>query len=140
MKILLVDDVDALRSLLRALLTMEPGYEVVGEASDGAAGIRAAKALRPDVVVMDLEMPGMGGLEATRQIVLEVPGADVVVYTSDDTPETGRDLAQAGAVARVTKGEVGRLIDVIGALRRPRPVPAARPGGTPIISIMSPYA
>ena len=116
MKILLVDDVDSLRAMLRAVLAAEPGYEIVGEASDGASGVLAAKHLKPDVVVMDLNMPVMGGLEATRQIVLEVPGTDVVVFTSNDGPETQRELAEAGAAAHISKGEIVRLVDVIGSL------------------------
>ena len=116
MKILLVDDVDSLRVMLRAVLAAEPGYEIIGEAADGASGVAAAKALRPDVVVMDLNMPVMGGLEATRQIVQEVPGTDVVVFTSNDGEATRRELAAAGAAAHISKGEIVRLVDVIEGL------------------------
>jgi DNA-binding NarL/FixJ family response regulator len=119
-KILLVDDVDSLREMLKALLACEPGYEIVGEATDGAAGVRAAKDLRPDVVVMDLNMPVMDGIEATRRIVAEVPGTDVVVFTSLDGPDTTRALSEAGAAAHVSKGEPIDLVGVLEGLTGPR--------------------
>ncbi|HEU4454239.1 MAG TPA: response regulator transcription factor, partial [Longimicrobium sp.] len=67
-RILLVDDHAVLRAGLRALLEAEPGFLVVGEAATGEEGVMKAQQLRPHVVVMDLSMPGMGGLEAVRQI------------------------------------------------------------------------
>src|SRR5688572_2944875 len=81
-RVLLVDDHAILRSGLSALLELEPDIQVVGEAATGEEGIDRVKLVRPDVVVMDIDMPGMGGLETTRQIVAADPKARVLVLTS----------------------------------------------------------
>src|SRR3954451_19480118 len=82
-RVLLVDDHDLFRTGLRNLLE-EQGVQVVGEAGTGAEAIRHVRELAPDVVVMDLNMPGMGGVEATRQITSIAPLTRVVVLTISD--------------------------------------------------------
>lgn len=100
-RVLLVDDHGAIREGLRIMLESH-GVDVVGEAADGAVAVRNARALRPDVVLMDLRMPGMDGVEATRQIVADGCG-DVLVLTSFDEQELVAGALTAGAVGFLLK-------------------------------------
>ena len=84
-KVLVVDDHAIVRMGMVALLNAQPNLEVVGEAKNGELGVKAANKLRPDVVVMDILMPVMDGVEATRQIVASRPGAKVLVLTTSTT-------------------------------------------------------
>ena len=117
MRVLIVDDVAAVREALRLLLSDEPGLEVVGEAADGEEALRQAAALRPDLVVIDLDMPHMGGLPAIRAMrELQPPPPHIVamcVYGADDSLRT-RALA-AGVDSCVEKG--ANLADVVAVLR-----------------------
>jgi len=97
-RILLVDDHAVLRKGMRALLEREPGLEVAGEAEDGEQAVHAADRLRPDVILMDLEMKGMGGMEATRQITAARPETRVVVLTSHTAEEDVFPALKAGAI------------------------------------------
>ncbi len=112
-RVVLVDDHAELRLHLRALL-QSSGILVVAEAGEGAAGLEAVRATRPDVVVTDVRMPGMDGLEATKRLRADHPNLPVVVYTGDDS-RTVRTLAvRAGAVAVLCKGEpAGLLVDAV---------------------------
>jgi DNA-binding NarL/FixJ family response regulator len=103
-KILIVDDIAAVRQELRQLLPLLGDVEVAGEAADGQAAIDQAQALQPDVVLMDLEMPGLGGCEATRQIKARRPACRVVVLTVHGGPAEQQKASQAGADAFVVKG------------------------------------
>ena len=95
--VLIVDDQELVRTGLRMILTGERDLEVVGEAADGDAAIREARLLRPDVVLMDIQMPGTDGISATRQIVRDVPGARVVMLTTFDRSQLVYDALVAGA-------------------------------------------
>ena len=79
MRILIVDDHDLVRRQVRSLLSDYPNFEVCGEAADGLDAIEKAKSLRPDLVLMDISMPRMNGLEATKVIRRELPSVDVIV-------------------------------------------------------------
>jgi DNA-binding NarL/FixJ family response regulator len=103
-RVLIVDDTASVRASLRLLLE-DMGLDVVGEAGDGAAGVLAARALRPDVVLMDWRMPGVGGLEATRRIVRLGLGVQVVMVSAFATSGCAEQARDAGAVALVAKGE-----------------------------------
>ena len=97
-RVLLVDDQELVRSGFRAILSAYPGIEVVGEASDGAAAHELAGRLRPDVVCMDVQMPDMDGLEATRRITGDTAvDAAVVVVTTFDRDDYLFDALAAGA-------------------------------------------
>lgn len=114
-RVLLADDHDVIRSGLAALLATEPDLEVVAEAADGQACVRNARALRPDVVVMDIRMPRMDGIAATRAIVQEGL-AQVLVLTT-----FGLDEYVSGAIAAGASGFVLKSIDGPGlatAIRR----------------------
>ena len=98
-RVILVDDQALVRTGFRMILEDEPGIEVVGEAADGKAGVEAAVRLRPDVVVMDIRMPVLDGIEATRQIVRDgaAPDARVLILTTFDADENVVDALRAGA-------------------------------------------
>jgi DNA-binding NarL/FixJ family response regulator len=101
-RVLLVDDHDLFRTGLRNLLE-EQGLDIVGEASDGAQAVRMTRELAPDVVVMDLNMPGISGVDATRQITAEAPLTRVVVLTISDQDGDVMDAILAGACGYLLK-------------------------------------
>ncbi|MBD7998485.1 response regulator transcription factor [Oerskovia gallyi] len=96
-KVLLVDDQALVRMGFRLLLESADGIEVVGEAADGGTAIDQVRALRPDVVVMDVRMPGVNGIDATRDIVAEHPAVRVLVLTTFDLDEYAFAALRAGA-------------------------------------------
>jgi DNA-binding NarL/FixJ family response regulator len=98
-RVILVDDQALVRTGFRMILEDEPGIEVVGEAADGKAGIDAAERLHPDVVVMDIRMPILDGIEATRRIVRDgaAPSARVLILTTFDADENVVEALRAGA-------------------------------------------
>ncbi|MGZ5309533.1 MAG: response regulator [Solirubrobacterales bacterium] len=102
-KIVLVDDHAVVRSALRALLEKETDFEVLAEASDGGEAVRFAMGHRPDVVVLDLNMPGVAGLDAIAPIRERCPETQVVVLTMQNQPGYARQALQAGAVGYVLK-------------------------------------
>jgi len=103
-KILLIDDHELVRIGIKRLLQDIQGIKVVGEASTGEEAVKAAKELIPDVALMDVQMPGIGGLEATRKMVRHNPDIKVIALTIyGDEPYPSR-LLQAGAVGYITKG------------------------------------
>lgn len=111
-RVLLADDHAAIREVLRALFENH-GIDVVGEAGDGAAAAERAKALRPDVVLMDVRMPGVDGIEATRRIV-EAGAADVLVLTSWELDDVVLGALRAGAAGFLLKTADGpTLIDAV---------------------------
>ncbi len=102
-RVLLVDDHSVVRQGLRMFLAIDPGIEVVGEASDGQSAIEQARRLRPDVVLMDIVMPGMDGVAATYQIRQELPKTEVVALTSLVDDATVLGAVRAGAIGYVLK-------------------------------------
>ncbi len=113
-KVLLADDHMVVRQGLRALLLSETDIEIVGEAETGRQAVKLAKTLRPDVVVMDIAMPRLNGLEATRQISREVPCARVLVLSSYSDDEYVHQLTEAGAAGYLLKQ--GDFSDVVRAI------------------------
>ena len=102
-RVLLADDHAIVRSGVRALLATEPDIEVIAEVGDGAAAVDQANALRPDVVLMDLVMPKLSGIEATRQIAATLPGTRVLVLTSFAADEDVFPAIKAGALGYLLK-------------------------------------
>jgi two-component system response regulator NreC len=118
-RILLVDDHAMLRAGLRALLEAEPGMDVVGEAGTGEEGIAMTERVRPDVVVMDLSMPGIGGLEATRRISQAGQGTRVLVLTMHGEEEHLLPVLEAGGSGYVNKRSADEeLIEAIRTVAR----------------------
>ena len=103
-KVLIVDDMPQVRQELRQLLQLTDGIEVIGEASDGQEAILQAERLHPDVVIMDLEMPILDGLQATRQIKQRKLAGRVVILSVHSEPEDLDRAMQAGADAFIQKG------------------------------------
>jgi len=102
-RILLADDHAVLRAGLRALLAAQGDLEVVGEASEGAEAIRLCQALRPDVVVMDIGMPGVSGIDATARIKRDLPGTKVLILSMHDDRGYLRQVLRVGASGYVLK-------------------------------------
>jgi DNA-binding NarL/FixJ family response regulator len=103
-RILIVDDFEPFRSGLRHFFDSFASLTVVGEAIDGKSAIERASNLVPQVVIMDVKMPGMGGVEATRAIKKALPGTHVISFSSQDDTLTQDAMTAAGASAFVTKG------------------------------------
>lgn len=115
MRILIADDHAVLREGLRLLLDGTEGLEVVGEAADGEEALRQAEELRPDIVLLDLAMPRMGGLEAARRLREILPGAKVVILTVHDQEQFVFQALQAGASGYLLK-ESGSA-EILSAMR-----------------------
>jgi DNA-binding NarL/FixJ family response regulator len=114
-RVLLADDHPLVRQGLRAVFDIVDDLEVVGEASDGRAAVRSVLELAPDVVVMDLQMPGLHGIEATRDILARRPGTAVLVLTMFEDDDTVFAAVRAGALGYIVKGADG--LDIIAAVR-----------------------
>jgi len=122
-RILLVDDHPIVRQGLRSLLEARPGWEVVGEASDGIEALDKVESLHPDVVVLDITMPRMNGLEACRLIQQKpkTSGLEVLVVTQHDSPQMMREALDAGARGYVVKSNAARdLLEAVEAVSQHR--------------------
>jgi len=118
-RVLLVDDHAILRDGMCALLATEPGIEVVGEADNGRDAVSKASSLRPDVILMDLAMPEMDGIEAIRHIIARQPGAHILVLTSFAADDKVFPAIKAGAMGYLLKDtESGDLIRAIYQVHR----------------------
>jgi NarL family two-component system response regulator LiaR len=114
-KVLLVDDHEMVRIGLAAVLATEDGLEIIGEASNGVDGIRLAKEYSPDVILMDLVMDGMDGIETTRQIMKFMPECKVIVLTSYLDDEKMYPVIEAGAFSYLLK--TSRAAEIAQAIR-----------------------
>lgn len=121
-RILLVDDHDVVRRGLREQLSQQKGWEICGEASNGREAVKLALALAPDVAIIDLSMPDLNGLEATRQIRRELPRTEILIFTMHETEHLIREVLSAGARGYVLKSDAGRhLISAVEALSHRKP-------------------
>jgi len=126
-RILIADDHEVVRHGIRALLETHDGWVVAGEAVTGREAVEETRRLQPDLVIMDITMPEMNGLEATRQILKEVPGVEVLVLSVHDSEQLVREVLEAGARGYVLKSDAGRdLITAVETLCRHKPFFTAR--------------
>ncbi|MDQ2078368.1 response regulator [Marinimicrobium sp. ABcell2] len=118
-KILVVDDHDLVRMGIARMLADVPGFEVVGDAKSGEEAVSKARELKPDVILMGVKMPGMGGLEATRKLRQVNPKVKIIAVTACDDSLHPTRLMQAGAVGYVTKGaDFSEITDAINRVIR----------------------
>lgn len=119
LRILVADDHEVVRRGMRALLEDRPEWEVCAEAADGREAVERAKQTKPDVVVMDISMPELNGLEATRQILKSLPRTEVLILTLHESEQLIRRVVESGARAYVLKSDAGRsLVEGVAALSR----------------------
>ena len=121
LRILIADDHELARRGIRDLLETHPGWEVCGEAKDGRESVDLAISLKPDVVLLDIGMPNLNGLEATRQILAATPDVAILILTMHDSDNVVREGLRAGAKAFLLKSDAGRdLVAAVEALQLQR--------------------
>jgi len=123
LRILLADDHEIFRAGLKALVDAQPDLQVIGEAASGEEAVAKATALEPDLVLMDIAMPGISGIEATRRIRSARPRIQVLALTAHDSPEYFFTMLQAEAAGYVLKeASPGELFAAIRAAQRVNPI------------------
>jgi DNA-binding NarL/FixJ family response regulator len=140
-RLLVVDDHPVVRDGLTGMFTPEPGFEVVGEAADGAQAVQMAAALRPDVILMDLRMPGTDGLTAITELARREIPAKVLVLTTYDTDADVLPAIEAGATGYLLKdAPPAELVRAVRAAARGQPVLAPSVAARLISLVRSPAA
>lgn len=118
-RILIADDHEIVRRGIRSLLEKHPGWEVCGEAEDGREAVEHTNALKPDLVLLDIGMPNLNGLDAGRQILASSPLTRVLILTIHDSEQVVRDVLAVGARGFLLKSDAGRdLVSAVEALQR----------------------
>lgn len=121
LRILVADDHEVARQGIRSLLEDHPGWEVCGEAKDGREAVECAAAMKPDVLLLDIGMPNLNGLDATRQILAATPEARILILTVQDSEQVVREVLAAGARGFLLKSDAGRdLVAAVEALEHSR--------------------
>ena len=116
-RILIAEDQPLIRRAFASMLALEPDFEIVAQAADGVEAVQAARRYLPDVVLLDIQMPRLNGIAATRQIVRDCPGAQVIILTTYDTDDLIFDSICAGAQAYLLKdAEESEILDTIRAV------------------------
>ncbi len=119
LRILVADDHEVVRRGLCSLLESQPGWQICGEASDGRDLLKKASELKPDIIVLDVSMPNLNGLEATRQILKANPKAKILVLTLHDSDRLIHEVLTAGASGFVLKSDAARdLVAAVESLRQ----------------------
>jgi DNA-binding NarL/FixJ family response regulator len=119
LRVLVADDHEVVRKGLRTILEEQPGWQVSGEASDGREAVDKVRTLKPDVTVVDVGMPGLNGLEATRQMLRNDPETKVLILTMHESDPLIREVLDAGARGYLLKSDAGKdLVSAVEAIRR----------------------
>lgn len=119
LRIVVADDHEIVRQGIRALLQGHPGWEVCGEAANGREAVEKTTQLKPDIVILDIGMPSLNGLDATRQILHDDPQAKVLILTMHESEQVVREVLEAGARGYLLKSDAGRdLTAAVEALQR----------------------
>lgn len=121
LRILIVDDEKAVRTALGKLLATRKEWQVVGEAADGATAIGMVRELQPDIVIMDITMPEMNGLEATPEIKKALPTAEVLIFTQHDSTQMVRQAQNAGASGYLLKSQANWLVRAVESMGQHKP-------------------
>ena len=122
LRILIADDHDVMREGTRAVIERQPGWEVCGVAATGREAVEQAFALEPDIVVMDMSMPELNGLDAARQINRRLPQTEILIFTAHQTDELIREVFEAGVKSFIFKSEAHHfLVEAIQSLSQHRP-------------------
>src|ERR1700726_4253881 len=122
LRILVADDHEVMRTGVRALIEQEPGLQVCGSAPNGQEAVEAARKLKPDVVILDMAMPELDGLEALREIKRALPNTEVVIFSAYHSEEVIEQLFDAGAKSYIQKSDAGRhLVAAIRSLAEHKP-------------------
>jgi DNA-binding NarL/FixJ family response regulator len=119
--ILLVDDEKMVRSALQRLLSTRSEWKVVGEARDGRDAVSKARDLKPDVVIMDVTMPEMNGLQATPEIKKESPSTEVLIFSQHDSNQIVLEAQKAGASGYLLKSQAHWLAAAVDAISQHKP-------------------
>lgn len=121
LRILIADDHEVARRGIRALLEAHPGWEVTAEAKDGREALELANKIKPDLVLLDIGMPNLNGLDAARQILATAPDTKILILTMHDTEQVVREVLSAGARGFLLKSDAGRdLVAAVEALQHSR--------------------
>jgi DNA-binding NarL/FixJ family response regulator len=121
LRILIADDHELVRRGIRGLLHAQSGWKIVGEVKNGREAVEKAKKLRPDVIILDIGMPNLDGLEATRQIREAAPNTDILVLTMHESNQMVRRVLEAGARGYVLKSDLaGHLVKAVKAVAKGR--------------------
>jgi DNA-binding NarL/FixJ family response regulator len=115
-RVLVVDDFARFRDIIRSLLSRIPGLQVVGEADDGLEGVQLAEKLQPDLIVLDLNLPSLDGLEVARRTSKLSPGSKIVIASQECSPGVVQEAVRSGVLGFVAKAEIAsQLIPAIEA-------------------------
>ena len=113
----LVDDFERFRGFTSSLLRKQPGFQIVGDASDGPEAVQKAEELKPDLVVLDIGLPKLNGIEAARQIRLVSPDSKILFLTGDHDPAVAREALGTGATGYVAKSDAAvELLNAVEAV------------------------
>jgi PAS domain S-box-containing protein len=127
LRILIADDHDIVRRGLKSLLNTRAEWDVCGEAADGKDAVEKARLLKPDVVVLDVSMPNLNGLDAARRIRSEVPESEILILSQHESREMVNEAVRAGALGYVVKSDISRdLLSAIEAVSQHRPLFSAK--------------
>ena len=127
LRILVADDHDIVRAGVSAVIQEQPGWEICGAAKTGREAVQLAASVRPDVVVMDMSMPELNGLDAAIQIKRQLPGAEILMFTAHETDDLIRQAFAAGMKSFISKTEAHHfLVEAIASLARHEPFITAR--------------
>jgi DNA-binding NarL/FixJ family response regulator len=122
LRILIADDHDVMRDGTRSLIERQPGWEVCGLAATGREAVAQAIELQPDIVIMDMSMPDLNGLDAAVQIRRRLPRTEILMFTAHETEELVREVFQAGAKSFIYKSDAHEfLVDAIQSLSQHKP-------------------